>query len=192
MPSVQTDWQLINNCRAGDKHAFDFLVEKYQARLTRVVARYAVNSNDVNDITQDVFVKAFKALDKFRGESSFYTWIYRIAINTAKNYAFDCHKHPVDVELDALENEDAQDVLQGGDQTTPELLMLRDELESLVEEALQELPEDLRTTICLRELAGLAYEAIAEAMHCPVGTVRSRIFRARDILSRVIKPHIQN
>lgn len=174
------DQQLVERVQQGDKHAFDLLVIKYQHRLVKLVSRYVFDSSEVYDVTQEAFLKAYRALPKFRGDSAFYTWLYRIAINTAKNHLISQSRKPPSTDLDAEEAEqfDAPSVLKNNE--TPENLLQKDEVEKVVLHAIEELPEDLRTAITLREIDGMSYEEIAEVMDCPIGTVRSRIFRARE------------
>lgn len=182
-----SDEQLVARARRGDKRAFDLLVLKYQYRLQALVARYFQDPEEIADVVQDTFVKAYRALGNFRGESRFYTWLYRIAVNTAKNYLVARGRRPPadDVEVESAEQLDAGDSLRDVD--SPENLFLRDELEALVLRAIEALPEELRTALTLREFEGLSYEEIAKAMGCPVGTVRSRIFRAREAIDREVR-----
>jgi RNA polymerase sigma-70 factor (ECF subfamily) len=170
---------------AADKTAFDLLVRKYQHRVVKLVMRYMRDPADAEDVTQEAFIKAYRALPQFRGESAFYTWLYRIAINTAKNAAVARSRSPVEYDLD-LQNSDESYELQArmADHDTPEALAMAEEIRLVVEAAIDSLPEELRTAIVLRELDGQSYEAIAATMACPVGTVRSRIFRAREVIDR--------
>ncbi len=180
-----TDQDLVERVQGGDKTAFDLLVRKYQHRVVKLVMRYLRDPADAEDVTQEAFIKAYRALPQFRGESAFYTWLYRIAINTAKNAAVARSRSPVEYDLD-LQNSDESYELQArmADHDTPEALALADEIRLVVEAAIDSLPEELRTAIVLRELDGQSYEAIAATMECPVGTVRSRIFRAREVIDR--------
>lgn len=180
-----TDQDLVERVQRGDKTAFDLLVRKYQHRVVKLVMRYLRDPADAEDVTQEAFIKAYRALPQFRGESAFYTWLYRIAINTAKNAAVARSRSPVEYDLD-LQNSDESYDLQArmADHDTPEALALADEIREVVEAAIASLPEELRTAIVLRELDGQSYEAIAATMDCPVGTVRSRIFRAREVIDR--------
>jgi RNA polymerase sigma-70 factor (ECF subfamily) len=176
MTQDDSDQQLVERVQAGDKAAFDLLVRKYQHRVLKLVSRFVSDAAEAEDVAQEAFLKAYRALASFRGDSAFYTWLYRIAINTAKNALVSNRRRPVDFDLD----------LQDPD--TPEGVLLTEEIRSVVEKAMEQLPEDLRTAIVLRELEGLSYEEIAEAMDCPVGTVRSRIFRAREAIDKKLKP----
>lgn len=184
----QTDEQLVERVQAGDKKAFDLLVLKYQHKILAIISRYIRDSHEVHDVAQEAFIKAYRALKNFRGDSQFYTWLYRIAINTAKNYLVARGRRPPssDVEVEDAEFYSGSDMLKDVD--TPENNFLRDELQAVVDKAIRDLPEDLRTAVTLRELEGLSYEEIAEVMDCPVGTVRSRIFRARESIDKQIAP----
>lgn len=182
------DRELVDRVQKGDKEAFDVLVLKYQHKIVRQISRYIRDLSEAQDVAQEVFLKAYRALPAFRGESAFYTWLYRIADNTAKNYLVAQKRRPPgsDIDLDDAEQYGAELALR--ENATPEHLLLRDEIEKTVFGAIEELPEDLRTAITLRELEGLSYEEIAQAMGCPVGTVRSRIFRAREAIDSKLKP----
>ena len=186
------DEQLVERVQRGDKNAFNLLVRKYQHKVVNLVARYVNNPGDVPDVAQEAFIKAYRALPTFRGESAFYTWLYRIAVNTAKNYLTSQGRRPPssDVEADEAEYYGGGEALQ--EVATPENLALTDEIKRTVFAAIEALPEDLRTAITLRELEGLSYEEIAEIMDCPVGTVRSRIFRAREAIDKKLQPLIEN
>ncbi len=180
------DLSLVRRVQAGERSAYDLLVLKYQHKVVKLVLRYVRNPADAEDVAQEAFIKAYRALPGFRGDSAFYTWLYRIAINTAKNALVSRQRNPVSYELDA--REDDHDF--GGrlrDPDTPEGLALTDEIREIVQAAMGELPEDLRAAITLRELEGMSYEEIAESMRCPVGTVRSRIFRAREAIDRRLR-----
>lgn len=181
------DRLLVERVQKGDKRAFDLLVMKYQYKVHAIVSRYVKDFDEVNDVVQEAFIKAYRALAKFRGESAFYTWLYRIAVNTAKNYLVAKNRRPPASDVDAEE----ADFYEGSDRLrdidSPENLLYRDELEAVVDQAIKNLPEDLRTAVTLREFEGLSYEEIAEVMDCPVGTVRSRIFRAREAIDEKIK-----
>lgn len=182
------DQELVVRVQQGDKKAFDLLVLKYQQKITNLISRYIRDPHEVLDVTQEAFIKAYRALPKFRGDSAFYTWLYRIAINTAKNYLVAQGRRPPtdDVEAETAEQMDIGVRLKETD--TPENLVLTDEISMTVQKAIDELPEDLRTAIILRELEGMSYEEIANAMSCPVGTVRSRIFRAREAIDKKLSP----
>lgn len=182
------DQLLVERVQRGDKAAFDTLVRKYQHKIVKLVSRYVSEPAEAQDIAQESFIKAYRALPRFRGESAFYTWLYRIAINTAKNHLVAEGRRPVDQQVD-LQDPDQYDMnARLRDVATPESMLLTDEIQATVEGAIQELPEELRTAIVLRELEGMSYEEIAAAMDCPVGTVRSRIFRAREAISSRLQP----
>ncbi len=185
-----TDQQLVERVQKGDKRAFDLLVLKYQHKMISIVGRYVRDSHEVQDVVQEAFIKAYRALKNFRGDSAFYTWIYRIAINTAKNHLVSRGRRPpaTDVDIADAEYYSGSDMLRDID--TPENNLFRDQLKEVVDQAIMGLPEDLRTAVTLRELEGLSYEDIAEVMACPVGTVRSRIFRAREAIDKRIAPLI--
>lgn len=177
-----TDQQLVVRVQKGDKRAFDLLVLKYQGRMHAIVGRFVRDTDEVSDVVQEAFIKAYRALPNFRGESQFYTWLYRIAVNTAKNYLVARSRRPPSSDIDVVDAEyyDGSDYLK--DLGTPENNLFRDELGALIHKAISDLPEDLRTAVTLREFEGLSYDEIAEIMDCPVGTVRSRIFRARETI----------
>jgi RNA polymerase sigma-70 factor (ECF subfamily) len=183
MTADASDLSLVQRVQRGDKGAFDVLVLKYQHKVVKLVMRYVRNPAEAEDIAQDAFIKAYRALPQFRGDSAFYTWLYRIAINTAKNAVVARDRNPVNFDLDLSDNEESYE-MQGRlkDSETPEALVLTDEIRTTVNAAIANLPDDLRTAIVLRELEGLSYEEIAATMDCPVGTVRSRIFRAREAI----------
>jgi RNA polymerase sigma-70 factor (ECF subfamily) len=183
-----SDTRLVELVQRGDRTAFNVLVLKYQHKVMKLVMRYVRNQTEAEDITQEAFIKAYRALPSFRGESAFYTWLYRIAINTAKNSLVSSRKRLVDYDLDLQDPDDysSQVLLKHTD--TPERLLLTDEIRHTVQDAMRALPEDLREAIMLRELDGLSYEEIAEVMECPVGTVRSRIFRAREAIDNKLRP----
>jgi len=183
MAADASDLSLVQRVQRGDKGAFDVLVLKYQHKVVKLVMRYVRNSAEAEDIAQDAFIKAYRALPQFRGDSAFYTWLYRIAINTAKNAVVARDRNPVNFDLDMTNNEESYE-MQGRlkDSETPEALVLTDEIRTTVNTAIATLPDDLREAIVLRELEGLSYEEIAARMDCPVGTVRSRIFRAREAI----------
>jgi RNA polymerase sigma-70 factor (ECF subfamily) len=185
MSADTSDLSLVRRVQRGDKGAFDLLVRKYQHKVVKLVMRYMRDPADAEDVAQEAFIKAYRALPQFRGDSAFYTWLYRIAINTAKNAIVSRDRSPVEYDLDLQNPEDSYD-MHGrlADAETPEGLLLTEEIRTIVNRAIEALPEDLRTAIVLRELEGLSYEEIASAMECPVGTVRSRIFRAREAIDR--------
>jgi RNA polymerase sigma-70 factor (ECF subfamily) len=182
------DQALVERVQQGDKKAFDVLVLKYQHKVANLISRYIRDQAEVADVTQEAFIKAYRALPKFRGDSAFYTWLYRVAINTAKNHLAAQARRPPsdDIEAETAEQMDMGGALKEGD--TPERLALQREIAETVQRAIDDLPEDLRTAITLRELEGLSYEEIAQAMECPIGTVRSRIFRAREAIDARLKP----
>ncbi|WP_426417289.1 RNA polymerase sigma factor RpoE [Aestuariirhabdus sp. LZHN29] len=182
------DQQLVARVQQGDKRAFDLLVIKYQHKILGLVSRYVFDHQEVQDVTQEAFIKAYRALGKFRGESAFYTWLYRIAINTAKNYLVSRSRRPPDTDVDADDAEYFEGRNPLRELENPENRLLTNEVEETIKRAISGLPEDLKTALTLREFEGLSYEEIADVMQCPVGTVRSRIFRARDAIDREIKP----
>src|SRR5579859_5050467 len=185
---ADSDQMLVERVQRGDKTAFDVLVRKYQQKIIKLVTRYVHDGTEALDVAQEAFIKAYRAIPGFRGDSAFYTWLYRIAINTAKNHLVAEGRRPLDhgVDLQDPEQYDMQARLR--DMDTPERLLLTDEIQRTVEATINELPEDLRTAIVLREIEGMSYEQIAETMSCPVGTVRSRIFRAREAIDEKLRP----
>ena len=187
-----TDNKLVARVQKGDKRAFDLLVVKYQHRILAIIGRFIKDSAEVHDVAQETFIKAYRALPNFRGESAFYTWIYRIAINTAKNYLVSRNRRPPanDVDMEDAEFYSGSESLKDVD--TPENELMRDQLESVVFNAIAALPDDLRIALTLREMEGLSYEEIAQAMDCPVGTVRSRIFRAREAVDKELMPLVHH
>ena len=187
MSDDQIDQQLVAKVQAGDKRAFDVLVRKYQNKVIQLVTRL-VGDADSMDVAQESFIKAYRALGKFRGQSQFYTWLYRIAINTAKNFLVARRRRPATQDIDVADAELYGHTEQLSDGATPERQLLSDEIKAEVGRVIRELPDDLRQAITLRELEGLSYEEIAEAMDCPIGTVRSRIFRARAAIDEVVAP----
>lgn len=191
MSEQLTDQQIVERVQQGDKNAFNLLVTKYQHKVSHLVSRYVRNTGDVPDVVQEAFIKAYRALANFRGESAFYTWLYRIAVNTAKNYLVAQGRKPPSNDVDAEEADfyDGSDALK--ENASPERTMMSDQMEALVFDTLDKLPEDLRMAITLRELEGLSYEDIANVMECPVGTVRSRIFRAREAIDKVVQPLLE-
>jgi len=188
MSNQSSDKKLVKRVQKGDKAAFDLLVLKYQHKIVNLVMRYVRDPELALDITQEAFIKAYRALPRFRGDSAFYTWMYRIAVNTAKNHLAAQRRRPMDVELDLQDPEQYDLHAKLKETDTPEGVTLSNELRETVERAIAALPEDLRTAIILRELEGMSYEEIAQTMECPVGTVRSRIFRARDAIAKKVGP----
>jgi RNA polymerase sigma-70 factor (ECF subfamily) len=189
--AAETDQQLVARVQKGDTRAFDLLVLKYQHKIFGLISRYVRDADEVQDVAQEAFIKAYRALPRFRGDSAFYTWLYRIAINTAKNHLVSRSRRPPgsDVEI-----EDAQYYESGGalrDLENPENALFGSELKAVVERAIAQLPDDLRTAVTLREFDGLSYEDIAAIMECPVGTVRSRIFRARESIDGQVRSQLE-
>ena len=183
-----TDQQLVDRVFKGDKHAFDLLVLRYQHRILGLISRFIRDPAEVEDVAQEAFIKAYRALPKFRGDSAFYTWLYRIAINTAKNYMVARGRRPPATDMDVEDAEFLENNAPLTEIGTPEANQEKDDLQRVINEAIEDLPEDLRTAFTLREFSGLSYEEITEIMGCPVGTVRSRIFRARETLDKKIRP----
>jgi len=181
-----SDSQLVARVQKGDKQAFDLLVLKHQYKVHAIISRYIKDFDEVNDVVQEAFIKAYRALENFRGESAFYTWLYRIAVNTAKNYLVSRNRRPPSLDIDATSSQYSEENSQLQDHDSPENILYKDELESIISNAIKELPEDLRTALMLREFEDLSYEQISDIMDCPVGTVRSRIFRAREALEEKI------
>jgi len=186
MSNQASDQKLVERVQKGDKGAFDLLVLKYQHKIVNLIMRYVRDPELALDIAQEAFIKAYRALPRFRGDSAFYTWMYRIAVNTAKNHLAAQRRRPMDIELDLQDPEQYDLHAKLKETDTPEGVALGNELKEAVERAIAALPEDLRTAIVLRELEGMSYEEIAQTMECPVGTVRSRIFRARDAIGKKI------
>jgi len=186
MSNQASDKKLVERVQKGDKGAFDLLVLKYQHKIVNLIMRYVRDPELALDIAQEAFIKAYRALPRFRGDSAFYTWMYRIAVNTAKNHLAAQRRRPMDIELDLQDPEQYDLHAKLKETDTPEGVALSNELQETVERAIAALPEDLRTAIILRELEGMSYEEIAETMECPVGTVRSRIFRARDAIGKKV------
>jgi RNA polymerase sigma-70 factor, ECF subfamily len=183
------DRQLVARAQRGDKQAFELLVEKYQRKLARLLSRFIRDPAEVEDVTQEAFIKAYRALPAFRGDSAFYTWLYRIGINTAKNYLMAMGRRaPTSTEVEAEEAEGFEEGEQLRDINTPESLLLSNEIAKTVNATIEGLPEELRTAIQMREIEGMSYEDIAKAMDCPIGTVRSRIFRAREAIAEQLRP----
>ena len=189
MSEREVDRQLVERAQRGDKRAFGLLVEKYQRKLGRLLARFIRDPAEVEDVTQEAFIKAYRALPAFRGDSAFYTWLYRIGINTAKNYLMALGRRaPTSTEVEAQDAEGFEDGEQLRDINTPESMLLSKEIAATVNATIEELPEELRTAIQLREIEGMSYEDIARIMDCPIGTVRSRIFRAREAIAERLRP----
>jgi len=181
--------QLVERAQRGDKQAFNLLVEKYQRKLARLLSRFIRDPAEVEDVTQEAFIKAYRALPAFRGDSAFYTWLYRIGINAAKNYLIAMGRRaPTSTEVEAEEAEGFEEGEQLRDINTPESVLLSNEIAETVNATIEQLPEELRTAIQLREIEGKSYEEIAEQMKCPIGTVRSRIFRAREAIAEQLRP----
>ena len=189
MSDRDIDRQLVTRAQRGDKQAFELLVEKYQRKLARLLSRFIRDAAEVEDVTQEAFIKAYRALPAFRGDSAFYTWLYRIGINTAKNYLMAMGRRaPTSTEVEAEEAEGFEEGEQLRDINTPESLLLSNEIARTVNATIEGLPEELRTAIQMREIEGMSYEDIAKAMDCPIGTVRSRIFRAREAIAEQLRP----
>lgn len=189
MTDRDIDQQLVERVQRGDKGAFDLLVSKYQRKIFRLLSRLIRDSAEVEDVAQEAFIKAYRALPNFRGDSAFYTWLYRIAINTAKNHLVSQGRRaPTSTEANIEDAETFDDGEHLRDLNTPDAMLLSKQVGEAVNRAIDQLPEDLRTAIVLREIEGLSYEEIAESMNCPIGTVRSRIFRAREAIAQELKP----
>jgi RNA polymerase sigma-70 factor, ECF subfamily len=189
MSDREIDQQLVARAESGDKLAFGLLVEKYQRKLARLLSRFIRDPAEVEDVTQEAFIKAYRALPAFRGDSAFYTWLYRIGINTAKNYLMAMGRRaPTSTEVEAEEAEGFDEGEQLRDINTPESVLLSNEIAATVNSTIEQLPEELRTAIQMREIEGMSYEDIAKAMNCPIGTVRSRIFRAREAIAEQLRP----
>ncbi len=187
----ESDQQLVERVQAGDKQAFNLLVLKYQHKIAGLVSRFIHDADEVQDVTQEAFIKAYKALANFRGDSQFYTWLYRIAINTAKNYLVARKRRPPGSDVDVADAMHFDDAVLLKDNATPERNIMTEQLQEVVNSSIKELPEDLRSALTLREFDGLSYEEIADVMNCPVGTVRSRIFRAREAIDKEIQPMLE-
>ena len=189
MGDREVDQALVERAQRGDKHAFELLVVKYQRKLGRLLSRFIRDPAEVQDVAQEAFIKAYRALPSFRGDSAFYTWLYRIGINTAKNYLVAMGRRaPTSTEFDSEEAENFDDADQLRDVSTPEAELMTKQIASTVNHAMDALPEELRTAITLREIEGMSYEDIATVMNCPIGTVRSRIFRARETIAQQLRP----
>lgn len=188
MPDNVSDRELVERVKRGDRRAFDLLVLKYQHRIANLVARYVQDPSEVLDVSQETFIKAYRAISRFRGDSAFYTWLYRIAINTAKNHLAAQTRRPRESGIDPADVEQLDGAAHWKENVTPEGLALTEEIRQTVIAAIEDLPEDLKVAISLRELEGLSYEDIARVMECPIGTVRSRIFRAREAVNARLGP----
>jgi RNA polymerase sigma-70 factor (ECF subfamily) len=184
----QSDLELVRRAQKNERGAFDLLVLKYQHKVVKLVARLLRDPTEAEDVAQEAFVKAYRALGSFRGDSAFYTWLYRIAVNTARNSIASRQRRPLDYEAELSESEQNNVAARLKHDDTPEATVLSEEIRQTVNQAIEQLPEDLRTAIVLREIEGLSYEEISAAMDCPVGTVRSRIFRAREAIDRALQP----
>ena len=192
MTSAESDQELVDRAKNGDLKAFDLLVLKYQRRVFRLISRVIKNNSEVEDVAQECFIKAFRAIHQFRGDSAFYTWLYRIAVNTAKNYLFSKGKRPIALsELKKSEDSDSFDMLDAVSNENPEGNMAGLQIAEAVNKAVKKLPDELSTAVILREMDGLSYEEIAEVMNCPIGTVRSRIFRAREAIAQELRPLLE-
>ena len=191
MSEAQVDQLLVERVQKGDKTAFDLLINKYQHRIISLVSRYVGDQAEAMDVSQEAFIKAYRAIHKFRGDSAFYTWLYRIAINTAKNWLVAKKRRPPASDIDAADAEQYDIDSRLKDRGTPENEMMRDEIKETVFKTIAELPDDLRTAIMLREIEGMSYEDIATTMECPIGTVRSRILRAREAIDEKLRPLIE-
>ena len=187
---ANVDQLLVERVQKGDKRAFDLLIQKYQHRIVSLVSRYVSDHAEAQDVAQEAFIKAYRAIGRFRGDSAFYTWLYRIAINTAKNWIVAKNRRPPASDIDAVDAEQYGISERMKESSTPENEIMREEIERTVYDTIAELPEDLRTAIMLREMDGMSYEEIATTMECPIGTVRSRIFRAREAIDEKLKPLI--
>ena len=187
----QSDLELVRRAQKNERGAFDLLVLKYQHKVVKLVARLLRDPTEAEDVAQEAFVKAYRALGSFRGDSAFYTWLYRIAVNTARNSIASRQRRPLDYEAELSESEQNNVAARLKHDDTPEATVLSEEIRQTVNSAIEQLSEDLRTAIVLREIEGLSYEEIAVAMDCPVGTVRSRIFRAREAIDRALKPLLE-
>ena len=191
MSEQVSDQQLVERVQQGDNRAFDLLVKKYQHKVMSLISRYVKQQGDVADVAQEAFIKAYRALPNFRGDSAFYTWLYRIAVNTAKNYLVSQGRKPPASDIDAEDAEFYEGAGALRDSASPERQMISDEIRDVVLKTIDELPDDLRRAITLREIEGLGYEEIALEMDCPIGTVRSRIFRAREAIDNQLRPLLE-
>lgn len=192
MGERETDQLLVERVQKGDKRAFDLLVGKYQHKIVSLISRYVSDHAEALDVAQEAFIKAYKAIGRFRGDSAFYTWMYRIAINTAKNHLVSQSRRPPSSDVDAQDAEQFQVDTRLKDRGSPEHELLKEEIERTIHDAISDLPDDLRVAITLREMEGMSYEDIATTMDCPIGTVRSRIFRAREAIDGRLRPLLSN
>lgn len=192
MGERETDQLLVERVQKGDKRAFDLLVGKYQHKIVSLISRYVSDHAEALDVAQEAFIKAYRAIGRFRGESAFYTWMYRIAINTAKNHLVSQSRRPPSSDIDAQDAEQFQFDTRLKDRGSPEHELLKEEIENTIHNAIADLPDDLRVAITLREMDGMSYEDIATTMDCPIGTVRSRIFRAREAIDSRLRPLLSN
>jgi len=192
MGERETDQLLVERVQKGDKRAFDLLVGKYQHKIVSLISRYVSDHAEALDVAQEAFIKAYKAIGRFRGDSAFYTWMYRIAINTAKNHLVSQSRRPPSSDVDAQDAEQFQVDTRLKDRDSPEHELLKEEIERTIHDAISDLPDDLRVAITLREMEGMSYEDIATTMDCPIGTVRSRIFRAREAIDGRLRPLLSN
>ncbi len=192
MSERDLDFQLIQRIQNGEQQAFTLLVRKYQNRVANILTRYLRNNGDLADVTQEVFIKVYKSLPSFRGESAFYTWLYRITVNTAKNYLTSQGRRPPSADVDVMEADsyDGSEALREADD--PESVLRSQEIKDVILQTIEQLPAELKSAIILRELEGMSYEEIANIEDCPIGTVRSRIFRARDAIDKQLKPLLEN
>lgn len=190
--NAEIDKQLVKRVQAGDKRAFDLLVGKYQHKIIALIGRYIYDQDEAMDISQEAFIKAYRALPRFRGDSAFYTWLYRIAINTAKNHLVSRGRRPPDVDIDVSDAQHFEGENRLRELESPENSLLRDEIDQVIKNVLQQLPVDLRVALTLREFEDMSYEDISIIMDCPVGTVRSRIFRAREAIDKEVAPFFNN
>jgi len=192
MTSKDIDLQLVRRVQEGDKKAFDLLVSKYQHKVIKLVLRYVKDMSIAQDVAQEAFIKAYRALPDFRGDSAFYTWLYRIAINTAKNHLVSEGRRPPRSDVDYMDAENYESGVRLVETTTPENQLMTDEIAEVVRSTIESLPDELRVALVLCELEGLSYEEIASAMNCPIGTVRSRIFRARQAVDHELLPYVES
>ncbi len=193
MSELELDLALIKKVQQGDKRAFDRLVIKYQAKVMHLILRLVRDPHDAADIAQETFIRAYRALPTFRGESAFYTWLYRIAVNTAKNHLASVHRRPLTESLDGDEEGEQREVpMRLRDYATPEKILLKEQILATIQQTLERLPVELKTALLLREIEGMSYDEIAQTMDCPVGTVRSRIFRAREAIDAQLQPLLEH